>query len=133
VCPLFLSRVYIFCYPILSFSLASSIRPRFTSCFLLLFFVLGVFSRRNENEGGGSDRYKLRFKAPLIHCLVIDDTMVYGLKGALKLRDDTPYASAMMAAAAKKGGDVARLARAMDQLNSGGSGKVLCVLGCVCG
>jgi hypothetical protein len=42
------------------------------------------------------DRYKLRFKAPLLECLVIDDLAVYGKEGRLKLREDTPMAAAMM-------------------------------------
>jgi len=87
-----------------------------------------LFSRRRSVSGGDGDlsrsgnRYKLRFKAPLLDCLVIDDTMVYSQHGALRLRDDTPYAAAMMNAAAKKGGDVSRLAKAMDHV-TGGSDK----------
>jgi hypothetical protein len=43
-----------------------------------------------------SDRFTIRFKAPLLECLVIDDLAVYGKEGRLKLREDTPMASAMM-------------------------------------
>ena len=74
-----------------------------------------------DGSGSGSERFKLRFKAPLLECLVIDDLAVYGRGGKLKLREDTPMAAAMMQAAAKNGGDMSRLARALELSNGGAS------------
>lgn len=67
--------------------------------------VFKAFGFRSSNTGSApssaaaassSDRFSIRFKAPLLECLVIDDLAVYGKEGRLKLREDTPMASAMM-------------------------------------
>ena len=102
-------------------TVATGLRKRY--CFLLFNDLMAFGNKLDESGlfrlmgGGGAGesdtgRYRLRFKAPLLECLVIDDNMVYGKGGALRLRPDDPQQAAMMAATAKGGGDMSRLSKA---------------------